>query len=263
TTETAYQTRFVTKIRWVIESANGRIKQWRVFDKVLPNSLLKTVGDLIAIVCALQNSYGAPFIKSTSKDKELAQQMLKLLDQTDELGNYVIKLKNKTEKLLQWKELNSADTVPDFPRLTFEELNDLTLGTYQPKQAKSYAVEHLPVDGKYVVKVAKDRTDLIKAKIQSTHKISDAYFVWIRYSSRTILGWYCTCRAGARIVGCCAHCASIIWYLSFARHEPEQLKQESSSFLNSLADAADYSDISDKSDTETDSDDDNLFYAFA
>ncbi|CAF3713984.1 unnamed protein product [Rotaria socialis] len=243
TTETANQTRFVTKIRWVIESANGR--------------------DLIAIVCALQNSYGAPFIKSTTKDKELAQQMLQLRDQTNELGDYVTKLKNKTEKLLQWKELNAVDTAPDFPRLTFEELNDLTLGTYQLIQAKSYTVEHLSVDGKYVVKVAKDRTDLIKAKIQSRHKSSVAYDVWIRYSSRTILGWYCTCRAGARIVGCCAHCASIIWYLSFARHEPDQLKQESSSFLNSLVDAADYSDISDESDTETDSDDDNLFYALA
>ncbi|CAF3216884.1 unnamed protein product [Rotaria sp. Silwood2] len=128
TAETANQTRFVTKVRWVIESANGRIKQWRIFDKVLPNSLLKTAGDLIAIVCALQNCYGAPFIQSISKDKELAKKMLKLRDETNELGNYVAKLKNKSEKLLQWKELNANDTVPDFPRLTFEELNDLTLG---------------------------------------------------------------------------------------------------------------------------------------
>ena len=53
-----------------------------------------------------------------------------------------------------------------------------------------------------------------------------------------------------------------MWYLSFARHHLEQLKQESSSFLNSLTDAADYSDVSNESDTETDSDDDNLFYIF-
>ena len=51
-----------------------------------------------------------------------------------------------------------------------------------------------------------------------------------------------------------------MWYLSFARHHPGQLKQESSSFLNSLTDAADYSDISDESDIETDSDDDNALY---
>jgi hypothetical protein len=40
-------------------------------------------------------------------------------------------LKDKIEKPLQWKELNAADTVPDFPKLTFDELNDLTLGKSQ------------------------------------------------------------------------------------------------------------------------------------
>ena len=82
----------------------------------------------MSIVCALQNCYGAPFIQTTSKDKELAQKMLTLRDETNELADYVTKLKNKSERLLQWKELNAVDTVPDFPRLTFEELNDLTLG---------------------------------------------------------------------------------------------------------------------------------------
>ncbi|CAF1585446.1 unnamed protein product [Didymodactylos carnosus] len=262
-TASANQTRFVTKIRWVIESANGRIKQWRLFDKVLPNSLLKTVGDLVAIVCALQNSYGAPFIQSMKKDKELAQKMLHLRDETNELGDLVAKLRDKAEKPLQWKELDASDTVPDFPHLTFKQLNDLTLGTYQLKQAKSYTVEHLAADGKYVVKVGKHRPDLIKAKIQSRHRNSVSYDVWIRYSSQEILGWYCTCPAGARVVGCCAHSASIIWYLSFARHHPEHLKQESSTFLNSLADAAEYSDISDDSGPDSDSDDENTLYSLA
>lgn len=130
-TQTANETRFVTKIRWIIESANGRIKQWRIFDRVLPNSLLKTVGDLVAIVCALQNAFGSPFIKSTLKDQKLAEKMLQLRDEANELGNFVSRLKDKIEKPLQWKELNAADTVPDFPKLTFDELNDLTLGKSQ------------------------------------------------------------------------------------------------------------------------------------
>jgi hypothetical protein len=109
-TQTANKTRFVTKIRWVIESANGRIKQWRIFDKGLPNSLLKTVGDLVAIVYALQNAYGVPFIKSTLKDEKFTEKMLRLRDETD--------------------ELDAAETVPDIPRLSFEELNDLTLGEF-------------------------------------------------------------------------------------------------------------------------------------
>ena len=161
-TGTGNETRFVTKIRWIIESANGRIKQWRIFDKVLTNSILKSVGDLVAIVCALQNAYGAPFIKSTLKDKMLPEKMLRLPDETNELADFVARLRDKTKKALKWTELNAADTVPDFPRLSFEELNNLTLveahsqlyflslnrfyiflGIYQLRQAKSYTIEHL------------------------------------------------------------------------------------------------------------------------
>ena len=139
--------------------SNGRIKQWRIFDKVLPNSILQSVGDLVAIVCAPQNAYGAQFIKSTLKDKMLTEKMLRLLDETNELADFVARFKDKTEKALKWTELNAADTVPDFPRLSFEELNNLTLvedhnqlhflslsrffiflGIYQLKQAKSYTI---------------------------------------------------------------------------------------------------------------------------
>lgn len=131
------------------------------------------------------------------------------------------------------------------------------------KQAKSYTVEHLSTDGKYTVKITKHRRDLVLAKIQSRHKNNTAYDVWIQYSPDAILGWYCTCPAGARVVGCCAHVASIIWYLSFARFHPEQLTQESSDFLNSCADAAEYSDVSDDTEPDSDSDDENTLYTLA
>ena len=100
-TDIANQSRFVTKVRWVIESENGRIKQWRIFDKVLLNSLLETADDLLAIVFVLQNCYGTPLVQAVSKDKEVAKKMLSLRDETNEFGNYVSKFKNKSEKLLQ------------------------------------------------------------------------------------------------------------------------------------------------------------------
>ena len=100
----------------------------------------------------------------------------------------------------------------------------------------------------------------MRAKIQSPHKNSTSYDVWIQYSANEILGWYCTCPADARVVGCCAHVASILWYLSFARFHPEQLKQESSYFLNSFEDAAEYSDASDDTEPDTDTDEENTFY---
>ncbi len=121
----------------------------------------------------------------------------------------------------------------------------------------------MPADGKFTVKIGKHHPDLIKVKIQFRHKSFISYNVWIRYLSQEILGWYCTCPAGARVVGCCAHVASIIWYLSFARFHPEQLKQESSSFLNSFVDAAEISDVSDDTEPNTDSDDENTLFSLA
>ena len=127
-TRTGNETRFVKKIRWIIESANGRIKQWRIFDKVLPNSLLKTAGDLVGIICALQSAYGAPLIKSALNDKKLAEKMLRLGDKTNELGHFVARWREKSEKSIKWVDLDAAGTVSDFSKLTFEELNELTLG---------------------------------------------------------------------------------------------------------------------------------------
>ena len=45
TTEAANKSRLITKVRWVVERANGRIKQWRFLDKVVPNRLVKYIGD--------------------------------------------------------------------------------------------------------------------------------------------------------------------------------------------------------------------------
>ena len=128
TTDVENQTRLVTKIRWVIESANGRVKQWRLFDEVLPNSLLKIVEELVAIVFSLLNCYGSPLTQSISKDEHLAAKMQQLCHETNEFSNYVTKLKDKSERQSQWKELDGLDTVPDFPKLTFDEPNDITLG---------------------------------------------------------------------------------------------------------------------------------------
>ena len=89
--------------------------------------MLKTVGGLVGIVCALQNAYGAPLIKSALNDNKLAE-MLRLRGKTNELGDFVARWKEKSEKSIKWADLDATDTVSDFPKLTFGELNEITLG---------------------------------------------------------------------------------------------------------------------------------------
>ena len=107
----------------------------------------------------------------------------------------------------------------DFPRLDENELRNITCGVYQLKQATSYIQEHL--DGNCKILVHKDDEKLIHIKPQNRHVSTKCYTLWIQYSESEITAWYCKCRAGARVVGVCAHIASILWYLGFARHNSE------------------------------------------
>ena len=56
------------------------------------------------------------------------------------------------------------DDLQNFPKLSEDELRDLTLGVYQIKQAKSYTQEHLNTDGKYEFSINKEDTGMIRLK---------------------------------------------------------------------------------------------------
>lgn len=40
----------------------------------------------------------------------------------------------------------------------------------------------------------------------------------------SICGWYsnCICKCGARLVGCCAHVSSVLWFLGWKRHQSDE-----------------------------------------
>lgn len=77
------------------------------------------------------------------------------------------------------------------------------------------------VDMKYLLE--KNNSDILQAKIQSRHVSSKSYYLWIQYDSADtedpVTLWYCQCRSGARLVGCCAHVSSVLWYIGIKRHE--------------------------------------------
>ena len=50
-------------------------------------------------------------------------------------------------------------------------------------------------------------------------------------------GWYCTCKNGSRGVGMYAHVTSVIWYLSYMRHEENSLKNIPN-WANAIKDAS-------------------------
>ncbi|CAC5392909.1 unnamed protein product [Mytilus coruscus] len=90
TTEDANDCRLVTKIRWVVESANARIKQWRYLDNVLPTNQVSHIGEYVCIVCAISNKFSPPLSTGNSlEDEQLTCKMVYLSKQINELKQYV------------------------------------------------------------------------------------------------------------------------------------------------------------------------------
>ncbi|XP_045216033.2 uncharacterized protein LOC123566193 [Mercenaria mercenaria] len=214
--EDANNSRFVTKIRWVVESANARIKSWKYFNYVLPTNQIPYIGDYLRIVCALSNKYFQPLCSPHSEDGDtrLASRMLSLSSGGNTLKSYV-EANNLERRSALWKPVSDV-VLDNFPRFTEEQLRSLTCGVYQLKMSSSYIQEHL--DGNCDIQVHADDNDLLRVWIQSRHTSSRKYLLWIRYSLSDIIAWYCKCRAGERVVGMCSHIASVVWYLSYARH---------------------------------------------
>lgn len=238
-TEEANESRLVTKVRWVVESANGRIKQWRALSNVLPNSQIPFAGDYVRIVCSLCNAFRPPLVTSLESDAVMAKRMMALAKSDNKLQQKVTDNKWDKRRTI-WKSMDASE-MPDFPQLNETELRDLTMGVYQIRQAKSYSKEHQTDAGKYEIMVNKEEDGVLKAQIRSRHTTSRTYNLWIEHSTglNPITGWFCTCKSGARVVGCCAHIASVLWYLGFERHNPARKTSKThDKYMDSLTDAA-------------------------
>ena len=78
TADEANQSRNVTKIRWIIEAVNSRIKQFRFLSNTVQNSSLPYLEEYLSIVCAIINRYREPIKTSNSEDAEIGQKMVAL-----------------------------------------------------------------------------------------------------------------------------------------------------------------------------------------
>ena len=81
TTSAANQSRCVTKVRWVVEAANARLKQFKFFSNTVQNSSLPHLEKYLSIACSIINRYRPPIKISTAEDVEVGQKIIALLNQ--------------------------------------------------------------------------------------------------------------------------------------------------------------------------------------
>ncbi|CAC5387643.1 unnamed protein product [Mytilus coruscus] len=210
-TEDANMSRLVTKIRWIVESSNARIKTWKYLSHTLPTNQIPFIGDFVRIVCALSNKYAQPLsqCRDVESDQLEAAKMIHLSKMSNTLKEHV-ETENLLKKKLIWKVASECD-FENFPRLDDQELRNITCGVYQMKLASSYIQEY--TDEESDIFVHREDSNLLRIKIQSRHTSSKKHQLWIRYNESYIDSWYCLCRAGARVVGACSHVAAVLWYL--------------------------------------------------
>ena len=94
------------------------------------------------------------------------------------------------------------------------------LGQYQLRQAKAYIKELLAsslLDGdelEFVVEQCDDHLYLVRARFASRHSSSETDMTTVPFDNGSDdepnTGRFCTCFAGSRVIGCCAHIDALI-----------------------------------------------------
>ena len=96
--------------------------------------------------------------------------------------------------------------------------------------------------------------DLVRACFASKHSNSKSYVATVRFSNEDedepIQSWFCTCSAGAGVIGCCAHITALIWHLGVRQSEIIHRNSELSAtkFLQTVRDCIQYSYIEESHD---------------
>ena len=132
---------FIKQIRWVVESANGRLKSWKYLDRVLPNTQLPYIGDYVRIVCALCNRYRPPLSRGEEESDVVMAAKIKYLSKQSNTLQQRISDEELDKRSHKWVKMNECGLVPEFPTYTEDEIRELTLGVYQVKMAKCYSQE--------------------------------------------------------------------------------------------------------------------------
>lgn len=241
-TAQANDSRLITKSRWIIEARNGHIKSiFKFFKNTISVVHAIHLREFYLIAGALINRYREN-IHMAGATAELAQQMLERAQ-----AENTLRLRVEREFLgrrnAMWNLLNE-NHVLDFPRLDIDYLKDLTVGIYQIHLAPAYIQDKLLRDGSEVFEFDEHRDEdgFLRVRLYSRFKNRTKYQLWITYNhnedpnNKPITGYYCTCSSGSRTLGCCAHVASVIWFLGYARHQPN-IKYPSTRLLDNIRDA--------------------------
>ena len=122
----ANRSRFITKLRWVVESLNTRLKSLKWFSRTIQNSSLPSVTDYVPIVAALTNCFYSPLVTPSPDDDEAVRHMKLLLTQSNMLQDRLIQ--DNLQRHTAWQSIEIDDLSEPFPTMSLAGIRSLTLG---------------------------------------------------------------------------------------------------------------------------------------
>lgn len=240
----ANETRFVTKVRYNVERTNGVMKMvWRLFFGTIDIHYIPKIMIDFEIGAALINKK-ANLVQGTDRSTEMAQKMVLLKNTANVLSTIVEK--PSFERLITTKSYIEFYNFESCPVLNLSNLEMISLGNYQVKQARCYLSNHLyendncfPVfcfSDEHVRDFCKDLITsemeplLLMVDVKSRFVSKTCHRVYVLIDKKTIghdsvLAYCCTCKAGNRTVGCCSHVMSLIYYVCYAKGEVNEISK--------------------------------------
>ena len=86
----ANNSRSVPILRRVVENVNARIKRFKWFDQVIPNSSIPSIEDLLAILASMLSCFHVPMVNSSSCANDIIVGINALRTESNNLQTYLI-----------------------------------------------------------------------------------------------------------------------------------------------------------------------------
>ena len=89
-TDEANETRCITKVRWIAEAVNARLKQFKFFSNTVQNSSIPSLEDYLSIACAIINRYRKPIKTPSLDDAEISVKIQALRNQRNTFEKVIL-----------------------------------------------------------------------------------------------------------------------------------------------------------------------------
>lgn len=176
----ANNSRFVTKLRWIVEAVHGRVAQrYRLLHHSLDNKMLPKARSICRIVGYLENKYGQRSWSDGVLFEVIIDYMEMRVATPNTLGERV-QTERWNRRSTTLTRISAAD-LADFPQLSLDQLLILTSGPYQIDLAVSYLAEMMDDDDNINMSFVKESRNIVRLEVRSRHINRKIYKIFIEY----------------------------------------------------------------------------------